>query len=121
VGCHHSPFTNSTIVKPSLAVQQHFVPTFMATKKAVLFLSGHSHNFEHFQLKDKDFLVIGGGGGLHQPLRNNNDQMHDLSPGYKPAFHYLEVKRIGNELDVLSRQLKPDLSGFTDGLSLHIE
>jgi predicted MPP superfamily phosphohydrolase len=121
VGCHHSPFTNSTIVKPSVAVQQHFVPAFMATKKAVLFLSGHSHNFEHFQLKGKDFLVIGGGGGLHQPLRANNDQMHDLSPQYKPAFHYLEVKRAGSGLGVLSRQLKPDFSGFTDGLSLHIQ
>jgi len=116
VGCHHSPFTNSTIVKPSVAVQQHLVPAFMASKKAILFLSGHSHNFEHFQLKGKDFLVIGGGGGLHQPVNANNDKMHDLSPGYKPAFHYLEVKRDGNVLQILSRQLKTDFSGFTDGL-----
>jgi hypothetical protein len=116
VGCHHSPYTNSTIVKPSAAVQQHLVPGFIASKKCALFLSGHSHNFEQFKVKGKYFVVIGGGGGLHQPLRANNDEMHDLAANYKPAFHYLDVKRDGNALQVLSRQLKPDFSGFTDGL-----
>ena len=116
VGCHHSPFTNSTIVKPSILVNEHFVPAFIATKKCLLFLSGHSHNFEEFKVKGKYFLVIGGGGGLHQPLFANNDKMHDLAADYKPAFHYLEVRREGDALQVLSRQLKPDFSGFTNGL-----
>jgi hypothetical protein len=121
VGCHHSPYTNSRVVKPSTAVQQHLVPAFMASKKCVLFLSGHSHNFERFKVKGKDFLVIGGGGGLHQPLSANNDLMHDLAADYKPAFHYLEVKRDRGSLQVLSRQLKPDFSGFTDGLVLTVK
>jgi hypothetical protein len=120
VGCHHSPYTNSRIVKPSAEVQKHLVPAFMASKKCALFLSGHSHNFERFKVKDKNFIVIGGGGGLHQPLNANNEKMYDLSADYKPAFHYLEVKRDGNALEVLSRQLKPDFSGFTDGLLLKI-
>jgi predicted MPP superfamily phosphohydrolase len=74
VGCHHSPYTNSSIVSPSEAVRKNFVPPFVKSTKAVLFLSGHSHNFESFKMLGKNFLVIGGGGGLHQPLKANNPQ-----------------------------------------------
>jgi hypothetical protein len=120
VGCHHSPYTNSTIVNPSEAVRQSFVPPYIKSKKAILFLSGHSHNFENFKMRGKNFLVIGGGGGLHQPLRNKNVQMHDISADYKPEFHYLEVSRQGDTLNVLSRMLKTDFTGFNDGYSLRI-
>lgn len=119
VSCHHSPYTNSTIVKPAIQVQQKFVPAFIASKKAQLFLSGHSHNFERFQIQGKDFLVIGGGGGLHQPL-NSTFITPDMEPKYKPAFHYLQVVREGNTLKVLSRQLKTDFSGFEDGIGFKI-
>jgi hypothetical protein len=115
VGCHHSPFTNSKIVKPSMEVRQNFVPVFINSKKCVLFLSGHSHNFERFNMQGKYFLVIGGGGGLHQPLYTNS-VTPDLSAGYKPMFHYLEVIRSNDSLQLVSRKLKPDFSGFTDGL-----
>jgi Icc-related predicted phosphoesterase len=120
VGCHHSPYTNSTIVSPSEAVRQSFVPPFIKSKKAVLFLSGHSHNFESFKMQGKNFLVIGGGGGLHQPLRTNNEKMHDLAADYKPEFHYLEVNRQGETLYISSRRLKTDFTGFNNGLSLNI-
>ncbi len=121
VGCHHSPYTNSTIVRPSVPVQQHFVQPFLASKKGTLFLSGHSHNFERFKTQGKYFLVIGGGGGLHQPLSANNDLMKDLSPDYKPAFHYLEIVRDGSALKVLSRRIKADRSGFVDGFSFKVQ
>jgi len=118
VGCHHSPFTNSTIVKPSTGVLQYFVPPFLADKKCVLFLSGHSHNFEQFSFHEKYFLVIGGGGGLHQPVLDQKKEPRDLSASYKPMFHYLQVRRQANTLQIVSRQLNPDFSGFSDGLSL---
>ncbi|HTI61732.1 metallophosphoesterase [Mucilaginibacter sp.] len=120
VGCHHSPYTNSRIVKPSEPVQKNFVPPFVRSKKCVLFLSGHSHNFERFKVNGKDFLVIGGGGGLHQPLNSNNDRTHDLAENYKPAFHYLEVKRFGDTLHITSRELRADFSGFDSGLNLSV-
>jgi predicted MPP superfamily phosphohydrolase len=116
VGCHHSPFTNSKVVGPSSQVQQKFVPAFINSKKCVLFLSGHSHNFERFNVQGKYFLVIGGGGGPHQPLHSDKEVTPDISHAYKPMFHYLEVKRHGDSLQVISRQLKADFSGFTDGL-----
>jgi len=114
VGCHHSPYTNSKIVKPSMEVRQNFLPTFINSKKCVLFLSGHSHNFERFNIQGKTFMVIGGGGGLHQPLYANA-VTPDLSASYKPSFHYLEVHRAGDALQLTSRRLKPDFSGFVDG------
>jgi hypothetical protein len=114
VGCHHSPYTNSKIVKPSMEVRQNFIPAFINSKKCVLFLSGHSHNFERFNMQGKTFMVIGGGGGLHQPLYANA-VTPDLSANYKPAFHYLEVRRAHDSLQLVSRQLKADFSGFVDG------
>ena len=116
VGCHHSPYTNSKIVKPSMAVRQNFLPAFINSKKCVLFVSGHSHNFEHFVENGKHFLVIGGGGGLHQPLYTK-EVSHDLAAGYKPAFHYVAIRRFNDSLQVVSRRLKTDFSGFDNGVS----
>jgi hypothetical protein len=120
VGCHHSPYTNSKIVKPSMPVRQNFLPAFINSKKCVLFLSGHSHNFERFNQQGKTFMVIGGGGGLHQPLVTN-PVTPDLSANYKPSFHYLEVRRTGNSLQLVSRRLKPDFSGFVDGAVFEVK
>lgn len=120
VGCHHSPYTNSKIVKPSAQVQQSFVPPFIASAKATLFLSGHSHNYEQFKVQGKDFVVIGGGGGLHQKVKPNNQIMNDVAEDYKPVFHYLEVRRQGSKLNVLSRKLTPDFSAFVDGLTFEV-
>jgi hypothetical protein len=120
-GCHHSPYSNSKIVGSNKEVQEKFVPLFLASKKSCLFITGHSHNFEHFQKNGKDFLVIGGGGGLHQPLRTGEGSLADLSVDYKPEFHYLTVKRCGNELKVCSAQLKKDFSCFEEGQSMVIK
>ena len=75
VSCHHAPYSNSLIVGSSIAVQKYFVPDFIQTKKCKLFITGHAHAFEHFTFSGKDFLVIGGGGGLasadetHLPIK----------------------------------------------------
>lgn len=113
--CHHSPYTNSRVVKPSREVQQNFVPLFLESKKAQLFLSGHAHAFEHFQVKGKDFMVIGGGGGLKQPLRKGIGSLADLAEGYKPMFHYITLAAVGDHLDVISYHLRKDFSGFEEG------
>jgi hypothetical protein len=118
--CHHSPFTNSKIVGPCTAVQEKFVPPFLQSKKSKLFLSGHCHGFEHYQVEGKDFLVIGGGGGLHQPLRPNDEVHPDLAEAYKPMFHYLTVRRDADHLKITSIRLKDDFSGFEEGLKLDI-
>ena len=119
-GCHHSPYSNSTIVGSNNEVQERFIPLFLASKKSRLFISGHSHNFEHFQEEGKDFLVIGGGGGLHQPLKTGEGSLPDLDAHYKPGYHYLVVKREGAELKIHSIELKKDFTGFEEGFLLVI-
>ena len=119
VCCHHAPFTNSNIVQCNTTVQQQFVPGYIASRKAQLFITGHAHAFEHFNVQGKDFLVIGGGGGLHQPLGSGEGRLNDLAIDYKPMFHYLSVKRVDNNLVVLSHFLKTDFSGFDKGIGFN--
>ncbi|HZH65012.1 MAG TPA: metallophosphoesterase [Flavisolibacter sp.] len=120
-GCHHSPYTNSRIVKPSKEVEQKFIPPFLSSKKSVLFLSGHSHNFEHYKVEGKDFLVIGGGGGLRQPLRQGIGSLADLAPDYKPLFHYIMTNITGDTLQVTSYHIKEDFTGFEEGMKLAVK
>jgi UDP-2,3-diacylglucosamine pyrophosphatase LpxH len=119
VCCHHAPYSNSKVVKCSNKVQEQFVPAYIESKKAQLFITGHAHAFEHFKIKGKDFLVIGGGGGLHQPLSNNENSFPDLAVKYKPMFHYLSVKRVADNLLITSHFLKTDFSGVDTGISFN--
>jgi len=119
-GCHHSPYTNSRIVNASTSVQEKFVEPFLKSQKGRLFLSGHCHGFEHYKKEGKDFIVIGGGGGLHQPLKKGRDILPDLAADYKPLFHYLTVKRTSSGLQVQSHRLNAAYNGFEEGLSLTI-
>ena len=117
VTCHHAPYSNSKIVGSSKKVQQNFVPDFIQSKKARLFITGHSHNYEHFVSEGKDFLVIGGGGGLGQPLSTSKERLDDISGNYKPSFHYVLVTRDKRTMTIASRFLKKDFLGFEKGIS----
>lgn len=117
-GCHHSPFTNSKVVGANKEVEAKFVAPFLASKKSRVFITGHSHNYEHFKKSGKDFFVIGGGGGLHQFVKTGEDCFRDEACDYKPMFHYLTIKRRGEMLHVNSVQLKKDFSCFEDGSKL---
>ncbi len=94
VGTHYSPYTNSKRVSPSKDVQQYFVPGYLNSKKAKLFLSGHTHAFEHFIIEGKNFLVIGGGGGPQQPLLVGEDARwkdnFNSEDKYR-RFHYIRL------------------------------
>jgi len=115
VSCHHSPYSNSLIVGSSARVQRYFLPAFMQTAKCTLFITGHAHAFEHFKYSGKNFLVIGGGGGLHQPLDTSARRLPDVAFDYKPMFHYLSIQRKGDELLLTSHFLKSDFSGIEKG------
>jgi UDP-2,3-diacylglucosamine pyrophosphatase LpxH len=121
VCCHHAPYTNSTIVHSSTSVQENFVPAFLQSGKAKLFISGHSHSFEHFNVSGKNFLVIGGGGGLHQPLDTSSTSIPDLARNFKPLFHYVRIRRQGTSLIIRSFYLKEDFIHFNPGYQLEIK
>lgn len=120
VTCHHAPFTNSTIVKPNTQVQEKFVSAFNQSAKSILFITGHAHAFEHFKVNGKNFLTIGGGGGLHQPLRTGSGLQEDLAASYKPLFHYLTIERHGAILNITSRYLTDDFGAVKPGYSFSI-
>jgi Icc-related predicted phosphoesterase len=120
VSCHHAPYSNSLIVGSSSQVQRYFLLAFIQTTKCNLFITGHAHAFEHFKFSGKDFLVIGGGGGLHQPLDTSAKIIPDIASHYKPLFHYLSIQRNGDKLLLTSHFLKPDFSGIEKGYSFEI-
>jgi hypothetical protein len=111
---HHSPFSNSKVVGPTVKVQEAFIPRFRSSPKAKLFITGHSHNLEYFEIAGgKHCLVIGGGGGIYQPLYTGaKEKFRDLVPQEtKPRFFYMELSRKGMLFDVtihgFTGELKP--------------
>jgi predicted phosphodiesterase len=100
VASHHPPYTNSTVHGPSETVLEKFVPPFRAHGKCRLFLSGHSHAFEHFTVEGRHFMVIGGGGGLLHPLLSGDEQrIENRFLGEKMGFfHYLRCELHGEVL-----------------------
>jgi hypothetical protein len=119
--CHHAPFTNSTIVAPSQEVRESFVPLYLKYSKCRLFITGHAHACEHFHEGGKDFLVIGGGGGLQQPLLTGADRRwedHFPLKTEKRMFHYLQCRLTEEGLELTVRMISDDFSGFRSVYSL---
>jgi Calcineurin-like phosphoesterase len=121
VCCHHSPYSYSRMVGSSEPVQKHFVAPFLKARKTALFLSGHAHLYQHFSEEGKHFFVIGGGGGLHHPFRKNTGPQVCLEPDYDPLFHYLTVRLCHGALQLISRRLNDDMSGFDAGRDYVVE
>lgn len=121
VACHHSPYSNSKVVGSNLKARDAFVKPFLDTKKCRLFLSGHSHNFEHFKIEGKTFLVIGGGGGIGQTLNTKTNRIPCEDEDCHPLFHYLMVKRSTHHLLVICREVKEQLNGFNNILNFKID
>ena len=114
VTTHYAPYSNSRLVGSSKPVQQRFVEPYLASAKAKLFITGHAHAYEKFVVRGKTFLVIGGGGGLKQPL-HTPPKYDDQALTYKPMFHYLTVRREDEALHVQSHCLTDDQKGVEDG------
>lgn len=115
VGTHHSPYTNSKVVEPSSEVQRLFVPAFLKAAKCKLFISGHAHTLEHFRNGGKDFLVVGGGGGLLQPILTGREARYkDLYRGQNRTFHYVTIGLQKDSLVVRVKMINMDLGSFGD-------
>jgi len=113
---HHPPYTNSTIVSPSTGVEESFVPAFLATSKAALFVSGHCHSYEHFLMHGKHFLVTGGGGGPRQKVERVWRQFDDLfeGPGIRD-FHYCALSVSGGRLWVRMVRMEEKTRTWSEG------
>lgn len=95
VCCHEPPFTNSRVVSPSEKVKVYFADPFLRFQKTRLFLSGHSHSYERFQIKNKSFVVSGGGGGPRHKVSIDptKRRCQDLFSGPELRFfHFCEIE-----------------------------
>ncbi|UCH92747.1 MAG: metallophosphoesterase, partial [Candidatus Aminicenantes bacterium] len=101
VCCHHPPFTNSKVVKPSEKALCCFLEPFLRLKKIAAFFSGHCHSYEKFKKRGKYFIVSGGGGGPRQKLETNKKkrQYDDLFAG--PSLRFLNFCQMTIEPDRL--------------------
>jgi hypothetical protein len=80
-----------------------------------LYISGHSHNLEFFSPDSKKyFLVIGGGGGLTQPLYSGDKRLYEdlIQQDKKPVYFYLVTERRGDSLYLSVRGLQKDFSNI---------
>ncbi len=95
VTAHNPPYSNSDL-GGNTKVQQTFVPLFEQSRKAKLFLSGHVHSYERFLLRDKHYVVSGGGGGPRRTIRTDvgrpfhSDMYRD---GEMRAFHFIVLQK----------------------------
>jgi len=94
VAGHQPPFTNGRWHKPSRAVLDSFVPSFMECRKAQAFFSGHVHGYERFAIDGKCFVVSGGGGGARFSHRHGEKRrtaaVLDLADPH--PLHYISVQ-----------------------------
>ncbi|MCX7767135.1 MAG: metallophosphoesterase [Candidatus Sumerlaeia bacterium] len=112
VCCHHPPFTNSKVIKPSKSVAKNFVRPFINYSKTTVFFSGHCHSYEKFIEKGKYFIVSGGGGGPRHKLKINpqKQRFKDYFRGESLRFlHFCEVEITENCL--LLKIIKLDNDG----------
>lgn len=111
VCCHESPFTNSRVISPSKDVEINFVDPFLQFQKTRLFFSGHSHSYERFQIKNKFFIVSGGGGGPRHKVYIDpiTRPYPDLFPGPELRFfHFCEIERQDERLVFRVLRLEPN-------------
>lgn len=123
VGCHHPPYTDSKNISFDKRVRQNIVPPFIQNKKTILFLSGHSHNFEHFVYGEKNLLIIGGGGGPTHELHVNNEDLPEQVTRQKHSinnFFYLETVPSQDHLQLRVQMLDTDFSGFQTAYQLDL-
>ncbi|MBI2427823.1 MAG: metallophosphoesterase [Ignavibacteriales bacterium] len=104
---HHSPFTNSDMVTGSEFIRGEYLAAFYKSVKSKVWIGGHAHRFEHFRKNEKDFLVIGGGGGLHHGKRTENPY-DDLHKNDGRFFHYLRCTVLSDSLSFEVVDIPPD-------------
>lgn len=110
---HHSPFSNSLLTGNNENVINDFVPAFTNSKKTLALISGHAHTYERFKIKNKTFIISGGGGGPRINLKVGKDCYNDFCklPSPRP-FNYLLLNENESGIKITAKGLKKGSSKF---------
>ncbi len=111
VCCHEPPFTNNRVIGPNEKVRVYFADPYLRFQKTRLFLSGHSHSYERFQIRDKFFIVSGGGGGPRHKVTidSRKRRYQDLFSGPELRFfHFCEIESRDDTLSFRVLRLESD-------------
>jgi len=111
VCCHEPPFTNNRVIPPNKEAKVNFADPFLQFRKTRLFFSGHSHSYERFQVKNKFFVVSGGGGGpRHKVSIDPTKRVYqDLFSGPELRFfHFCEIESHNDTLVFRGIRLESD-------------
>lgn len=92
VASHHPPYTNAHRIPPSTFMRDHFVEPARRNGKVKLFLSGHVHSYERFEIEGIHFVVSGGGGAPQNfnGVAGPSGRYGDLYDGPR-RFHFLRM------------------------------
>ncbi len=128
---HHPPFTNSPIVDGDEHVREVFLPSFCESAKALAFITGHAHGYEHFIRGAEEscgdrahhFIISAGGGGPRpDELRSAEDTgLTDSFVSAAPRpFNYLwlEPQADGVSIEVRGFQRGETELGLLEAYSL---
>ena len=90
---HHPPYTNMKVKyfkntlpfsnekwRDNYHVRKNYVQKYLKSQKGALFISGHTHSYEHFIIDEKHFIVSGGGGAPRDLISLDGDH-HDIFNG----------------------------------------
>jgi hypothetical protein len=119
---HHPPYTNSTLIADSLAVQHTFVPPFAQAHKTLAMVAGHVHSYERYARAGKTFLVTGGGGPRMTVAtgrrRRHSDDRFAGPP--RRGFHFLLLTPLPSGLCIEMQGWQPPQEAFAtlDGFTL---
>ena len=114
VVAHHPPYTNSKTHGPSEETRRRFSETAAKCPKFRMFVAGHVHNYERFDIKGVPYVVSGGGGAPQTGVRTSNFRTEPAfqGPEYRP-FHYLLMTVGDTGASVATVMLQDDASWKT--------
>jgi len=119
---HHPPYTNSTLVADSRAVQRTFVPPFLQSAKTLAMVAGHVHSYERYIRAGKTFVVTGGGGPRMKLATGRRRRHSDDCFAGPPlrGFHFLLLTLGPGGLHVAMQELQQPQQAFAtmDGFTL---
>lgn len=121
VACHHPPYSNGVYAHGDEAVRNHFLEPFNRSSKTVLFIAGHCHSYQRFEIAGKTYIVSGGAGPqqpLTAPAADALEQDKFIGPLDHRPHHFCRIGYEGTSLVLRVQMLSDDLTRWSPADSI---